>query len=450
MLTGTQENEEIIARVAALDIGKAELMCCVRVPDEDRPGRRLQEVQAYPAMTRSLLGLPDQLRRLGVTRVVMEATSDYWKPVFYLLEAAGFETWLVNAKDVKHLPGRPKTDKLDAVWLCKVAERQMLRPSFVPPPPIRRLRDLTRYRADLVAARTAEKQRAEKLLEDACIKLSAVVTDIFGVSGRDMLAALVAGERDPKVLAQLARRSMRGKIAVLEEAFTGHFTDHHAFLLRTMLGRVDAISADIAALDDRIAAQAAPLADAVARLDEIPGISLASAYVILAEIGTDMTRFPTAGHLASWARLAPGISESAGKKKGKGSTGHGNAYLASVLGNAAAGAAKTDTFLGREVPADRPPPRLQTRHRRRRPLHPGHRLAPALRPRRPLLATSAPATTPPASTPNAASTTTSASSKPSATPSPSSPPPEPPPRNPAPLDAPPGAAARPVTHQFSD
>jgi transposase len=346
MLTGTQEDEEIIARVAALDIGKAEVMCCVRVPDEDRPGRRLQEVQAYPAMTRFLLGLSDRLHCLGVTRVVMEATSDYWKPVFYLLEAAGFETWLVNAKDVKHLPGRPKTDKLDAVWLCKVAERQMLRPSFVPPPPIRKLRDLTRYRADLVAARTAEKQRAEKLLEDACIKLSAVITDIFGVSGRDMLAALVAGERNPKVLAQLARRSMRAKITVLEEAFTGHFTDHHAFLLRTMLGRVDAITADIAALDDRIAAEAAPLADAVARLDEIPGISLASAYVILAEIGTDMTRFPTAGHLTSWARLAPGIRESAGKKKGKGSTGHGNAYLASVLGNSAAGAAKTDTFLG--------------------------------------------------------------------------------------------------------
>ena len=325
MLTTTHDTEEIIERVAALDIGKAELMCFARVPDEDHPGRRLQEVQPYPTLTRSVLGLSDRLRCLGVTRVVMEATSDYWKPVFYLLEAAGFETWLVNAKDVKHLPGRPKTDKLDAVWLCKVAERQMLRPSFVPAPPIRQLRDLTRYRADLVAARTAEKQRVEKLLEDACIKVSSVVADIFGVSGRDMLAALAAGERNPKALAQLARRSMRAKITVLEEAFTGHFTGHHAFLLQTMLGRVDAISADIAALDDRIAAQAAPLADAIARLDEIPGISLASAYVILAEIGTDMTRFPTAGHLASWARVAPGNTESAGKKKGKGSTGHGNA-----------------------------------------------------------------------------------------------------------------------------
>jgi transposase len=233
------------------------------------------------------------------------------------------------------------------VWLCKVAGRQMLRPSFVPPP-IRQLRDLTRYRADLVAARTAEKQRAEKLLEDACIKLSAVITDIFGVSGRDMLAALAAGERDPKVLAQLARRCMRAKITVLEEAFTGHFTSHHGFLLGTMLGRVDAITADIAALDDRIAAEAAPFADAVSRLDEIPGISLASAYVILAETGTGMTRFPTAGHLSCWARLALGIRESAGKKKGKGPAGHGNAYLASVLGNAAAGAATTGTFLGQK------------------------------------------------------------------------------------------------------
>ncbi len=266
--------------------------------------------------------------------------------MFYLLEGAGFETWLVNAKDAGHLPGRPKTDKLDAVWLCKVAERQMLRPSFVPPPQIRRLRDLTRYRADLVRSCTAEKQRAEKLLEDAQIKLSVVATDIFGVSGRDMMAALVAGERNPKVLAQLARRTLRKKITLLEEAFTGHFPDHHAFLLGKMLARVDAISRDIAALDTRIEEQIAPFADVVARLDEIPGIRSTAAHVILAEIGTDMTRFPTAGHLVSWARLAPGVKESAGKKKGKSSTGHGNAYLAAVLGNAAAGAAKTDTFLG--------------------------------------------------------------------------------------------------------
>ena len=169
MLEETEEHQEIIERVAALDIGKASLMCCVRVPNSAAPGRRLQEVNTYSTMTRSLLRMADRLRELGVTRVVMEATSDYWKPAFYLLEAAGFETWLVNAHDVKHLPGRPKTDRLDAVWLCKIAERQMLRPSFVPPPQIRRLRDLTRYRVDLVTTQTAEKNRAEKLLEDAQI-----------------------------------------------------------------------------------------------------------------------------------------------------------------------------------------------------------------------------------------------------------------------------------------
>ena len=346
MLTKTRDNEEIIERVAALDIGKAELVCCVRVPDEDHPGRRLQEVESYSTMTHPLLSMADRLACLGVTRVVMEATSDYGKPVFYLLEAAGFETWLVNAKDVKHLPGRPKTDKLDCIWLCKVAERQMIRPSFVPPPPFRRLRDLTRYRADLVAARTAEKNQVEKLLEDAQIKLSVVVSDIFGVSGRDMLAALVAGERNPKVLAQLARRTMRKKITVLEEAFTGYFTDHHAFLLGRMLARVDAITGDIAALDARIEEQITPFAAAVAKLDEVPGISLAAAHAIIAEIGLEMARFPTAGHLVSWAKYAPGVTESAGKKKGKNSTGHGNSYLARILGNAAAVAAKTDTFLG--------------------------------------------------------------------------------------------------------
>ena len=346
MLTQTQDNEEIIARVAALDIGKADLVCCVRVPDEGRRGRRLQEVETYSTMTRSLLGLADHLRCLGVTRVVMEAASDYWKPVFYLLEAAGFETWLVNAKDVKHLPGRPKTDKLDAVWLCKVAGRQMLRPGFVPPPQFRRLRDVTRYRADLIGVRTAEKQRAEKLLEDAQIKLSVVASDIFGVSGRQMLAALIAGERDPAVLAQMARAAMRGKITALQEAFTGYFTDHHAFLLEKMLARVDAIDAGIAALDARIEQMIAPFTAAAQRLDEIPGINAIAACVILAEIGIDMGRFPTAGHLVSWAKFAPGVKESAGKKKGKNTTGYGNSCLARVLGNAAVSAGRTDTFLG--------------------------------------------------------------------------------------------------------
>jgi transposase len=318
----------------------------VRVPGQDGSGLRLQEVRTYQTMTRSLLAMADRLAELGVTRVVMEATSDYWKGVFYLLEAHGLETWLVNARDVKHLPGRPKTDTLDAVWLCKLAERQMLRPSFVPPRPIRQLRDVARYRVDLVAARTAEKQRVEKLLEDAQIKLSVVASDIFGVSGRAMLAALLAGERDPKVLAQLARTRLRAKLSLLEEAFTGFFTDQHAFLLAKMLARVDALDADLAELDAKLAELIAPLAGVVERLDEIPGVGQTAAHLLIAELGVDMTRFPTAGHLVSWARFAPGVSESAGKRKGSGSTGHGNPYLARVLGEAAVAASKTDTFLG--------------------------------------------------------------------------------------------------------
>ena len=273
-----------------------------------------------------------------------------WRPPFYLFEAHGLDPWLVNAKDVKHLPGRPKTDRLDAVWLCKVAERQMLRPSFVPPEEFRRLRDLTRYRVDLVVARTAEKCRVEKLLEDACLKLSVVATDIFGVSGRAMMAALIAGERDPQVLAKLARGRMRAKIPRLQEAFAGlrlgTFGDHHRFLLAQMLSRVDAADADIAAVDTQIEAQLAPFGDAVDRLDEIPGIGPDAAAVIIAETGVDMSRFPTAGHLASWVKFAPGISSSAGKSTGNGSTGHGNRYLARILGEAALSAGRTDTFLG--------------------------------------------------------------------------------------------------------
>jgi transposase len=337
------DEPEIIERVAALDIGKAEVVCCARVPGPG--GRRMQEVRSVSTMTAALLALGDWLAELGVSRVVMEATSDYWRAPFYLLEDR-FETWLVNAKDVKHLPGRPKTDRLDAVWLCKVAERQMLRPSFVPPPAIRQLRDLTRYRVDLLAERTAEKQRVEKLLEDALIKLSVVVSDPFGVSGRAIMAALIAGERDPAVLAELARGSLRSKTARLTEALTGRFTEHHAFLLTQMLRRVDAITADVATVQARIDAQLGELAPAVDRLDAIPGVGPIAAQLILAEIGVDMSRFPTPAHLASWARFAPGVSESAGRKKGNASTGHGNRYLARVLGEAAIGAARTDTFLG--------------------------------------------------------------------------------------------------------
>jgi transposase len=345
MLAETADREQIIERIAALDVGKAEVVWCVRVPGASQ-GRRLQEVGANSTMNRSLLSMADHFRGLGISRVVMEATSDYWKPIYYVLEAHGFETWLVNARDVKHLPGRPKTDKLDAVWLCKVAERQMLRPSFVPPPQIRRLRDLTRYRVDLIGARTAEKNRAEKLLEDTGIKLSAVASELFGASGRAMLRALIGGERDPEVLAQLARGRLRAKTAALREAFGGHFTDHHAYLLNKMLTRVEAIDADIADLETKIEAEIVPFLDAVTRLDEVPGIGLAAAHTIIAEIGLDMSRFPTAGHLCSWARFTPIVKESAGKKKGRNATGHGNPYLARILGEAAVATSRTPTFLG--------------------------------------------------------------------------------------------------------
>jgi transposase len=346
----SDDDEQIIERVAALDIGKAEIVCCIRLPAADGGKRRVQEVSTHSTMVPSLCELANRLVEFDVQRVVMEATSDYWRPPFYLFEAHGLGPWLVNAKDVKHLPGRPKTDRLDAVWLCKVAERQMLRPSFVPPADIRRLRDLTRYRADLVGVRTAEKNRVEKLLEDACIKLSVVASDIFGVSGRAMMAALIAGQRDPKVLAAMARAALRPKIPRLEEAFAGlplgTFDDHHRFLLTRMLARIDAVSADIAAVEAEIGDHLAPFADAVARLDEIPGVGPDVAAVIIAEIGVDMSRFPTPAHLASWAKFAPGINSSAGKTKGNGSTGHGDRYLARVLGEAAVNAGRTDTFLG--------------------------------------------------------------------------------------------------------
>ena len=215
------------------------------------------------------------------------------------------------------------------------------------------MRDLTRYRVDLIGVRTAEKNRVEKLLEDAQIKLSVVASDIFGVSGRAMLAALVAGERDPKVLAQLARQRLRAKLSLLEEAFYGRFSDHHGFLLQTMLDRIDQTSAAIATLEAKIEQQIVPFQAAVVRLDEICGVGRAAAQVLIAEIGVDMGRFPTPGHLVSWARFAPGVKESAGKKKGKASTGRGNPYLARVLGEAAVAAGRTNTFWASATGASR-------------------------------------------------------------------------------------------------
>src|ERR687897_415280 len=282
----------------------------------------------------------------------------------------------------------------------------------------------TRYRVDLVAARTAEKQRVEKLLEDAQIKLSVVASDSFGVSGRAMLAALVAGERDPKRLAQLARARMRAKLSLLGEAFTGFFTDQHAFLLGKMLGRVDALDADLAELDAKLQELIAPLAHAVERLDEIPGVGQTAAHLLIAEIGADMTRFPTAGHLVSWAKFAPGVKESAGKPKGRGSTGHGNPYLARVLGEVAVAASKTDTFLGERYR------RIARRRGKKRAIVAVGRGPSWSSPgtccptQRPISTTSALASMTPVSVPNAPSATISASWRFSATRSPSSPPPD--------------------------
>jgi transposase len=344
MAEETEEAAELVQRVAALDIGKAVLEACVRVPHETTPGRRVQEVRTYSTTTGALLELADWLRAQQVTLVVMEATSTYWKPPFYLLEDE-FDCWLVNARQVKNVPGRPKTDRQDAIWLAKLAERGMCRPSFVPPKPIRRLRDLTRYRRTLVRERTREAQRLEKLLEDAQIKLSSVISDILGVSGRAMLEALIDGQRDPKALAELARGSMRRKTSVLREALTGHFDDHHAFLCRMMLDRIDALAAQLTTLSTTIETLIAPFQASVDQLDAVTGIGQRSAQELIAELGVDMTCFPSADHLISWARYCPQTRQSAGKTRAA-TTGKGNPWLAATLGEIAIVAARTDTFLG--------------------------------------------------------------------------------------------------------
>ena len=364
-----EEHEQIVARVAAVDVAKASGMVCTRVPHDSKPGRRLSKVWNVPATTNAVTELADHLVCQGIERVVLESTGDYWRIWFYLFEARGLTVWLVNANQVKQVPGRPKTDKLDAVWLAKLAERGMLRPSFVPPPQIRALRDYTRLSVEVTNDRSRVRQRMEKLLEDALIKLSSVATDIFGVSGRAMIEALIGGERSPRRLAALAKGRMRVKQAALVEALTGRFDAHHAYLARMLLDQHDALTAQLDQLSTRIEqaiaaipaaeppAPAEPDADpetgellpagvsAVERLDEIPGIAVRGAQIVLAELGLDMSRFPTAGHLVSWAKLSPRTIQS-GATNRKGKTGKGNPYLKGVLGEIATAAAKTDTFLG--------------------------------------------------------------------------------------------------------
>ena len=262
-------------RVAGIDIGKAVVMVTIRVPSESRKGGRQQETREFGTTRRELLALTDWLRCWHVERAGMESTSDYWKPVFFLLEREGFDCLLYQASQVKALPGRPKTDKLDSVRLAKITEQGSLAGSFVPPEEIRRLRTHTRYRRKLVQMRTAQKERCEKLLEDGHLKLSSVISDIHGVSGRDMLRAIAAGERDPKVLADKARGVMRGKIRKLEEALDcSFFTEEHAFILQMMLDSIDQLTAQITVLDQKIAEMCRPYERQIEQLDGIPGFGI--------------------------------------------------------------------------------------------------------------------------------------------------------------------------------
>jgi transposase len=333
-------------RAAGIDIGKQSVFVTIRVPSETRAGGRQQETREFRTVRKGLLALADWLRCWGVEKAGMESTSDYWKPVFFLLEREGFDCLLYQASQVKALPGRPKTDKLDSAWLARITEAGSLAGSFVPPEEIRRLRTHTRYRRRLIQARTAEKERSEKLLEDAHLKLSSVISDIHGVSGRAMLRAVIAGERNPRVLAEMARGVMRRKTARLEEALDcSFFTPEHAFILEMMLDSIDHGTAQIAVLDERIAVLCEPYDRQIAQLDGIPGFGITAAQDLIAEIGTDMSAFPTAGHLCSWARVAPRARES-GKRKGKAATGRGNPCIGGTLGEAAVSAGRTQTFLG--------------------------------------------------------------------------------------------------------
>jgi transposase len=332
----------IVERVAALDVGKDEVVACVRVPALGR-GRR-QEVRTYATFTASLEAVADWLAAEGVTQVVMEATGQYWKPIWYVLEERGFDLLLVNARHVKILPGR-KTDVGDAAWLAELLEHGLLRGSFVPPAAIRQLRDLTRYRKRLIQAHNAECQRIQKTLEDAGIKLDSVASDILGVSGRAMLKALVAGERDPMVLAELAKGRLRQKLPQLRQALRGRFSDHHGLLVGLALGHLDHLEQAITTLDDRVDAVLSPFAVARDRLDTITGVGRRAAECILAEIGVDMTVFPTAAHLASWAGRCPGNNVTGGKRRSGKST-KGNRWLADVLTECAWAAARSrDTYL---------------------------------------------------------------------------------------------------------
>jgi transposase len=330
-----EELDELIERCAGIDVGQAELVACARFPDAD--GKRVKQIATFGTTTPDLLALSDWLAGLGVTHVAMESTGVYWKPIFYVLEN-DFDVILVNARHIKHVPGR-KTDTIDAAWIALLLSRGLLRPSFVPPQPIRELRDLTRYRKALIKERTSEINRIHKTLEDAGVKLSSVAADVMGASGRDMMRALIEGASDPKAMAELARGKLRAKLPMLQKALTSRFREHHAFLLNRMLSHVNDLEDDIAAISQRIEAAIAPFEGRRLLLQSIPGVGQRSAEVILAEIGLDMGVFPTSGHLASWAGLCPGQNESAGKR-GSTRTTKGSKWLRAALIESARRAAR--------------------------------------------------------------------------------------------------------------
>ncbi len=340
----------ILERPAALDVHKEQVTACVRVPGAD--GSRAQEVREFKTTVGGLLVLHDWLEAHGVTRVAMEATGVYWKPVWAILED-DFDCLLVNARHVKNLPGR-KTDVKDAEWLCQLLEAGLLRASFVPPKPIRRLRNFTRYRTAQVKERQREANRLHKALEDTGIKLDCVVTDILGKSGRAMLDALCEGTTDPDILAELAKGRLRAKIPALREALEGRFDTHHALLIGAILAHLDFLDEQIQRLSDAIEEQLRPFQAHVELLRSLTGIETRTAQNILAEIGTDMSVFPTAGHCASWAGQCSGNDQSAGKRR-SGKTRKGSKWLNDALKNAAMSAIRTnDSYLQAQYQRLRP------------------------------------------------------------------------------------------------
>jgi transposase len=342
--------ETIVKRAAGLDVHKAQVTACVRVPGRGR--ERAQEVAEFQTTVRGLLALRDWLKAHRVSQVAIEATGVYWKPVWAILEDE-FDCLLVNARHVKQVPGR-KTDVSDAAWLCQLLEAGLLARSFVPPKPIRALRNLTRYRKAQIQERQREANRLHKILEDTGIKLDCVASDILGVSGRAMLDALVAGTTDPEVLAELAKGKLRTKIPALKEALVGYFDRQHALIVSAILAHLDFLDEQIQLLSDEIEAQLAPFGKAVELLCTIPGVQRRTAEVVLAEIGTDMSRFPSERHLASWAGQCPGNDRSAGKRR-SGTTRHGSKWLDTALTEAALAATCTDTvYLGAQYRRLRP------------------------------------------------------------------------------------------------